>query len=147
MAIESYVKFLRGTPTAFDLLTEKNKDTLYFISEKDSDFGTLYLGDKIVARGEEPEKTTLDSLKDVVINEGLEDGSLLVYDANFDSWINLPIAEVIKQAEEQDFGWIKEIADAALEEAHAAKQEVDALKNYVIFEADELIIDCGTSVL
>ena len=89
------------------------------------------MGDKIVAKNGELEKTTLDSLKDVVINKSLEDGSLLVYDANLDSWINLPIEEVIKQTEEQDFGWIKEIADAALEEARAAKQEVKALKEYV----------------
>ena len=75
----------------------------------------------------------------------MEDGSLLVYDAISNSWINLPIAEVIKQAEEQDFGWIKEIADAALEEARAAKQKVDALERIAIFETDELIIDCGTS--
>lgn len=85
MALENYVKFLRGTPTSYEALTSKDKDTLYFISEKGSEYGTLYLGNKVIAGGEVPERITLDSLKDVAINKGLEDGSLLVYDIDTDS--------------------------------------------------------------
>ena len=40
----NYVKFLRGTPVAFNNLTKKDIDTLYFIAEKDSSVGKLYLG-------------------------------------------------------------------------------------------------------
>lgn len=43
-----YVIFVRGTPAAWAQLQEKNKDTLYFISEKEGDKGTLYLGDKLI---------------------------------------------------------------------------------------------------
>ena len=38
----NYVKFFRGTPTAFANLVEKNRDTLYFISETDEAKGSLY---------------------------------------------------------------------------------------------------------
>jgi hypothetical protein len=30
-----YVKFMRGTPSAYDALKVKNDDTLYFIYEQD----------------------------------------------------------------------------------------------------------------
>ena len=41
----NYVKFLRGTVTAYNNLANKDKDTLYFITEnKDSTTGKLYLG-------------------------------------------------------------------------------------------------------
>lgn len=41
----NYVKFLRGTVTAYNNLANKDKDTLYFVTEdKDSTTGKLYLG-------------------------------------------------------------------------------------------------------
>ena len=41
----NYVKFLRGTVTAYNNLANKDKDTLYFVTEnKDSATGKLYLG-------------------------------------------------------------------------------------------------------
>ena len=48
MAI-NYVKFIRGTPTAFAKLTQKDNDTLYFISETNSKKGSLYLGEKLIS--------------------------------------------------------------------------------------------------
>jgi hypothetical protein len=43
-----YVKFMRGTPTAYDNLRIKESDTLYFVSETDSVTGKLYIGEKLV---------------------------------------------------------------------------------------------------
>ena len=37
--IFNYVKFMRGTPTAFANLVHKNEDTMYFIYEPDSKVG------------------------------------------------------------------------------------------------------------
>ena len=37
----SYVRFLRGTPTAFSKVAKKDPDTLYFISELNDDSGDL----------------------------------------------------------------------------------------------------------
>ena len=42
----SYVRFLRGTPTAFSKVAKKDPDTLYFISESIADSGNLYLETK-----------------------------------------------------------------------------------------------------
>ena len=47
----NYVRFTRGTPTAYANLQKKDPDTLYFISEPDAEDGILYLGTKIIAGG------------------------------------------------------------------------------------------------
>jgi hypothetical protein len=47
MANGSYVKFLRGTESAFNKLTTKDNDTLYFIyNSEDASKGSLWLGNK-----------------------------------------------------------------------------------------------------
>lgn len=43
-----YVIFVRGNHEAWGRLSEKNKDTLYFISEDNETTGELYLGDKLI---------------------------------------------------------------------------------------------------
>lgn len=45
----NYVKFLRGTPNAYEQLTPKDNDTLYFVSETNADRGVLYLGEKLIS--------------------------------------------------------------------------------------------------
>ena len=52
MPTAKYVKFQRGTPTAYAALTNKNSDTLYFISNPNEKFGTLYLGEKTIGDGQ-----------------------------------------------------------------------------------------------
>ncbi len=96
MALENYVKFLRGTPSQYDNLVTKDKDTIYFIAEKDSDFGSLYLGSQLITSAGQPETATLDSLKDVMISNGIEHESLLIYDAVSGAWINKPLDEVLQ---------------------------------------------------
>lgn len=44
----AYVKFLKGTPSAYNNLSVKDPDTLYFVSEVGAKTGALYLGDKII---------------------------------------------------------------------------------------------------
>ena len=62
-----YVKFLRGTPAAYEKAT-KYDDTLYFIAEPGDSNVTLYLGEKLVA-GDDLSKGSIDALKDVLINK------------------------------------------------------------------------------
>lgn len=45
----NYVKFLKGTPSAFSALQSKDKDTFYFIAEENASYGKLYLGDILIA--------------------------------------------------------------------------------------------------
>ena len=49
--LENYVKFVRGTPAAYNRLESKHSDTLYFIAETDAKVGSLYLGEKLIATG------------------------------------------------------------------------------------------------
>lgn len=86
-----YVRFMRGNSQAFKLLTNKDNDTLYFIYDNNEE-GRLYLGDRLIAGGEAG-ATSLANLKDVLITEGIMDGSLLVYENG--AWINKSLDDVI----------------------------------------------------
>lgn len=91
----NYVKFTRGTPTAYENLQNKDPDTLYFISEKDEDTGILYLGTKIIAGGSSGVSvTSLKDLTDVLIGENIVNNSLLVYDEDSEQWVVKTLAQV-----------------------------------------------------
>lgn len=84
----SYVKFMRGTPTAWEKYTSKDSDTLYFISEADSSYGELYIGEKLVtssvAAGDIISK--LSDLTDVDA-AAVADGQVLSWDASAGKWV------------------------------------------------------------
>lgn len=85
----NYVKFLRGTPAAYNSLETKQADTLYFISEKDSLDCKLYLGEKLIAggsvSGDGSGVSTLAELQDVLLTS-LQADSFLVYKDG--KWVN-----------------------------------------------------------
>ena len=84
----NYVKFLRGTPAAYERLIEKDNDTLYFISEADAATGLLYLGNQLIAQGSaESVASALVDLNDVAIAEA-RDQHVLIYDETEGKWIN-----------------------------------------------------------
>lgn len=89
----NYVKFLRGTPNAYSQLSPKDPDTLYFVSEKNADRGVLYLGDKLIS-GSLSSSTTLSDLTDVLIDAGIEAGSLLYYDGT--QWVDKSLSEIFE---------------------------------------------------
>lgn len=82
----NYVKFLRGTPAAWDSIESKDADTLYFIAEAGAKSGRLYLGNKLIADGETAEINTLAELSDVVISAGVPNGAVLAYDSVQKVW-------------------------------------------------------------
>lgn len=91
-----YVKFMRGTPSAYDALKVKNEDTLYFIYEQDQAEAMLFLGNKLIAGGDADfSVTSIDALKDVLLTENITDQSLLVYDATAGLWVNKSLEEAI----------------------------------------------------
>lgn len=89
-----YVKFLRGTPKAWESLTTKDPDTLYFISEKDAKVGSLYLGDKLISSGIAP-LSNLTDMEDISVGDSVADNSLLVFDEESGKWVDKTITEVI----------------------------------------------------
>lgn len=91
ISLTNYVKFVRGTPTAFNKLASKDIDTLYFISEKDAATGKLYLGSKLISGG----VTSESNLGDVIIS-AIGDKQILVYDANQGAWVNQSLNTIVK---------------------------------------------------
>ena len=47
----NYVKFMRGTPEAYENLAVKANDTLYFVLNTGDAVGKLYLGETLIAGG------------------------------------------------------------------------------------------------
>ena len=90
----SYVRFLRGTPTAFSKVAKKDPDTLYFISELNADSGDLYLGSKLIAGKDALVKMSLGDLTNVVAGNVNDDGSILVFDENQGKWVVKKTEEV-----------------------------------------------------
>lgn len=92
--LANYVKFLRGTPSAYEALTEKDSNTLYFIAGANQKVGKLYLGDVLVAGNvTEDGESVLDSLGELTdVNlEGLETGKVLGY--NGTEWVPMSLPE------------------------------------------------------
>ena len=89
-----YVKFMRGNPEAFERLSVKDTETLYFIYAAGASEGKLYLGDKLIAGGDIG-STSIDALKDVLISEGLTDNSILVYDSTKSQWVNKSLSDIL----------------------------------------------------
>ena len=90
--LENYVKFLRGTPEAYEKLVNKNADTLYFISNPNDTTGKLYLGTKLIAGGISGD-LTLSNLSDFNLSETITNGQILVHDG--EHWINADLNETI----------------------------------------------------
>ena len=94
--LAGYVKFLRGTKTAFDKIVTKDKDTLYFIYDSDDQTkGSLYLGNKLIGGGNDSATTVTDinDLANVLISN-VQDKQILVYDASAGKWVNKTPEEI-----------------------------------------------------
>lgn len=93
----NYVKFMRGTPTAYENLRLKEEDTLYFISESDAVTGKLYIGNKLVnaEMSQTDFKVYLNKLEDVDIS-GAKQNDLLGYDEVSQKWIPVSIDSVME---------------------------------------------------
>lgn len=86
-----YVKFLRGSQTAFNNLLSKNNDTLYFIEQNKDDTTVaynLYLGDKLITN-------SLQDLRDLSL-KGVAANDLLIYDNNQKVWKNIDFNSFIE---------------------------------------------------
>lgn len=92
ISTNEYVKFIRGTPTAFEKLSPKSTDTLYFISETGSSTGKLYLGSKLISGGE----ASISELGQIIINT-VKGNDVLVYDAEKGAWVNKAVTEVVSE--------------------------------------------------
>ena len=84
--LKNYVKFVRGTTSAYANLKVKDNDTLYFIYNENEASGKLYLGERLIA-GDVNSNSSLSDLKDIVITEA-KANQILTYDEVQGKWIN-----------------------------------------------------------
>lgn len=85
-----YVKFSRGSISAYQNLVSKNADTLYFVTDPDSHKSKLYLGEELISS----EVAKLSDLEDLLVTS-LGDKQLLVYDEASEKWVNKSIIDAI----------------------------------------------------
>lgn len=98
MAGYNFVKFIRGTQTAFSNLRTKDPNTLYFVYQNaDSTYGSLYLGDKLISGGEVASVVSLSDLSDIELADVVAN-QILVYDAESEKWKNLDLAQALQNA-------------------------------------------------
>lgn len=85
----NFVKFQRGTTTAYNNLLTKDDDTLYFVYDKNnpSAGGLLYLGTVLIGgTGSVSSSIALSDLTDIDLTD-IADGALLQYDLPANKWI------------------------------------------------------------
>lgn len=93
----NYVKFLRGTPDAFLSLQEKDKDTLYFITQPGASVGRIYLGNILVAGNVTSDGTNvIDSLGELIDVKltGLQSGQVLGF--NGTEWVPMTLPDAVE---------------------------------------------------
>lgn len=90
-----YVKFLRGTPTAYRNLSVKDKDTLYFVKEEDAIKGELYIGEVLVSGSADDDEIVhyLDDLTDVSTS-GTVANNVLGF--NGETWVPMDVNTLVK---------------------------------------------------
>lgn len=92
--VNKYVKFIKGSLSAFNKLSEKDNSTLYFITDNETGNLSLYLGNTLISSGNtDPEELSLQDLLDVTLSEELKSGNILTF--NGTNWENTSL-EVLK---------------------------------------------------
>lgn len=92
----NYVKFVKGTNEAWKNFTPKDADTLYFIYDKDSTEGSLYLGERLISSS--GNASSLEGITDILLSENIAPDSLLMYNAETGKWENQAANEVFLKA-------------------------------------------------
>lgn len=90
----NFVKFVRGTSTLWNSLTQRNNDTLYFITNPGNSNGALYLGNTLIAGNLDTIKDTLSGLADVQLNT-LTNNEVLMYNEKTQKWENQSLTVAI----------------------------------------------------
>lgn len=115
MINNNYVKFIKGSLSAFNKLTHKDSSTLYFITDKESGELRLYLGETLISSNDvKPEQLSLNELLDVTLGEAISEGSILTFNGTdwintsldtFKTWLDIPtMPEIMKPATAEEDG-------------------------------------------
>lgn len=112
MANNNYVKFIKGSLSAFNKLAHKDSSTLYFITDNETGELRLYLGEALISSNEvKPEQLSLNELLDVTLGETISDGNILTFNGTnwintsletFKSWLDIPTMPDVMTGAEAD---------------------------------------------
>ena len=91
----SYVKFVRTTVEKWNLLTNKDSDTLYFVISDDNSKGSLYLGSILIANNLSP-GLSMSQLTDFVASGNFTNEDVVVYQGG--RWTNKQISSFMPVA-------------------------------------------------
>lgn len=90
----NHVRFARGSLASYLALPNKDRNTLYCITDENNS-GRLYLGDMLICGGILNTPANLAELSDVLIANNLKDKDFLVYNAITKKWVNQSIEEIL----------------------------------------------------
>lgn len=142
----NYVKFQRGTLTAYNNLRVKDPDTLYFIyADANNQYGSLYLGDKLISGGEvSVVSSSMSDLSDTQLSN-VQDGQILVYDSSISKWKNFDLATAIEDAGIETGATVSNITPEAGEtDAEALEDISNPAAGDIAFVGDNIYIYDGT---
>ena len=93
----SYVKFIRCTQDQYNALITKDQDTLYFVYHPNTaEKGKLYLGNRsILGSSITDENISISDIPEIIINENISDGDVLIYNEFTEKWENKSIYTVL----------------------------------------------------
>ena len=133
----NYVKFQRGTPSAYKNLSVKDEDTLYFISETDAVTGILYLGEKLISSGNSGDIIMTSLLKDLsdVDVSNVADKDLLGYDAASQKWV--PVQD---QDTDTDTDTKTQVFTSQINDGEDHNEAILNLTNNVTIHAGDFVI-------
>lgn len=135
---------MRGTPEAYKNLLIKEEDTLYFISEKNSLTGQLYLGSKLISDDDanELKVSSLGDLADVVLPADLHtliEGDILTFDPSQEKWIVRNFEELITNLPSIEVKPIR-VYSTELQENETLKEAVERITKGIYLKIGDLVI-------
>lgn len=140
--LNKYVKFMRGTQAAYDALTSKDENTLYFVYDPANEkVGALYMGDRVISGGDIVlASATLRELADVLV-ESTKENSFLVQNANGE-WDNVSVEDVaaLIQAHLSASAAPAQVFQATLAENETPEQAIDRVVNGKDLTAGDIAI-------
>ena len=104
MSYANYVKFIRGTQSAYDALLPEKKDsnTLYFIYDSNTPQNIkLYLGGQLISSTNNI--NSLQNLSDINLQPIIENNSILIYDNFQQEWTNISFQDLINLLKASNF--------------------------------------------
>ena len=135
-----YVRFMRGTQEAYDALTKKDENTLYFVYDPSNiNAGALYMGERIISGGDTIlQSASLKDLADVLIDE-IKVNSILVQNSD-GYWDNMDIQDVAALIKANMNGITAQVFQTELKTGETNQNAIDRITNGKTIMTGDIVI-------